>query len=484
MGLKIYFLSCIGLILFPIACKCKVYYSERLPFNLRCSNYLSKELKHEINSYRDIVQHIMEQIQSAPLKDVLYDEYTKFIDKFGARPSGSKVLEESIDYMVNLTIKYGTDTEEVIEVKTEELEVPHWVRGEESVKMIRPRLKNIAVIGLGSSVPTPKEGIEAELIVVRSFHDLEQLPKNDVKGKIVLFDREYTDYEENVKYRIRGASKAARKGAVATLIKSITPFSLYTTHTGEQDYKKSVVNIPAGAITIEDSLLLRRLFDRGEKVILKIVMQSTYDTKISRNTIIDLKGVLYPEKKVIVSGHIDSVDVGEGAMDDGGGMFISWFVPVGLKLLRLVSKRTVRSILWTAEEPGLIGAAAYLKRHIQELDNITFIMESDEGTFNPRGLDVAGSNGARCMIAQILKLFRPIDTLTENDEPGSDITLFTRKGVPGASLLNDNERYFWYHHSRADTLSVQNKDDVVKCAAFWAAVSYVISDLSVDIPRD
>ncbi|VVD01112.1 unnamed protein product [Leptidea sinapis] len=350
--------------------------------------------------------------------------------------------------------------------------------------MIRPRLKNIAVIGLGSSVPTPKEGIEAELIVVRSFHDLDQLHNDDVKGKIVLFDQDYTNYGETVIYRVEGASKAARKGAVATLIRSITPFSLYTTHTGSQNYEEGVVKIPVGAITIEDTLLLRRLFDRGEKIILKIIMQSSYDTKISRNTIIDLKGVLYPEKYVIVSGHIDSWDVGEGAIDDGGGMFISWLVPVALKNLKVKSKRTLRSILWTAEEPGLIGAAAYLERHIQELDNITFIMESDEGTFNPRGLDVAGSKRARCIIAEVLKLFPPMDNMTESDAPGSDITLFIKKGIPGASLLNDNDKYFWYHHSQADTLNVQKKKDVIKCAAFWAAVSYVISDLSEDIPRD
>ncbi|KAI5641184.1 peptidase family m28 domain-containing protein [Phthorimaea operculella] len=208
-----------------------------------------------------------------------------------------------------------------------------------------------------------------------------------------------------------------------------------------------------------------------------------FKRSISRNTFIDLKGEIQPDKLVLVSGHIDSWDVGQGAIDDGGGMFISWFVPIALKRLGIKPRRTIRAALWTAEELGLIGSAAYLRKHVDELDNIHFILESDEGTFTPLGLDVAGSQKTKCIIAEILKLFSPIDKMRTSKYPGSDMSQFVAKGVPGASLLNQNERYFYYHHSNADSLDAQNMTAVVECAAFWTAVSYVIADISEDFPK-
>ncbi|XP_026749511.2 carboxypeptidase Q-like [Galleria mellonella] len=439
---------------------------------------LKPELIKEIASYKNVTRTIMDEIISNGYGRTMYKQYSDFIDTFGARPSGSITLEKSIDHMINLTIENGLN-----DVTTEEVEVPHWVRGLESVVMLSPRQKNIAVIGLGTSVSTPPDGITAEIIVISSFKELENTDDKYIKGKIVLFDAHYVTYGDTVIYRSQGASKASKKGAVASLIRSITPFSIYSPHTGAQFYEANVTKIPTAAITLEDADLLRRLQDDGEKIIINIKMFSTYDQKKSRNTIVDLKGKEQPEKLVIVSGHIDSWDVGQGAMDDGGGMIISWFTPVILNLLQLKPRRTIRAILWTSEEPGLIGAAAYLNKHIHELSNINFIMESDEGTFSPRGLDVAGSKIARCIVGEVLKLFSPIDEMTNSGGPGSDITLFVNKGIPGASLLNKNERYFWFHHSEGDTMNVQNMADVVDCAAFWAAVSYVIADISVDIPR-
>nr|XP_021191973.2 carboxypeptidase Q [Helicoverpa armigera] len=438
---------------------------------------LDAKLVEEIASYENVTKHIMEEIRTN-FGEVMYNEYTRFIDTFGARPSGTEVLERSIDHMINLTKQHGLN-----DVTTEELQVPHWVRVHESASMLQPHVKNIAILGFGSSVSTPPDGITAEAIVINSFDELDKTDKKNIEGKIVVFDAHYVTYGDTVVYRSQGASKAAKKGAVATLVRSITPFSIYSPHTGAQYYEKNVPKIPTAAITLEDADLMRRLQNAGDKIVLHIKMLSTFDTKTSRNTLVDLKGSVHPEKLVIVSGHIDSWDVGQGAMDDGGGMMISWFTPVILNILKLKPKRTVRAILWTAEEPGLIGAQAYLKKHMNDLDNINFIMESDEGTFKPLGLDVAGSKKARCIVKEVLKQFAPINKLTNSGYPGSDIVIFVHQGVPGASLLNENERYFWYHHSEGDTMNVQTMKDVVDCAAFWAAFSYVIADLSVDIPR-
>lgn len=360
------------------------------------------------------------------------------------------------------------------------------MRGEEKFTLLKPREKKIDALGLGSSVGTPPEGITAEVIVVSSFEKFSTLSEQDVKGKIVLFDPAYESYSATNIYRTTSASIAAEKGAVASLVRSITPFSISSPHTGQQNYAPNVVKIPTAAIAIEDADLLRRMYDRGEKIEVHIQMSAkTHDDKISRNTLVDFKGTEQPEKLVIVSGHIDSWDVGQGAMDDGGGVFISWAVPVILQRLNLRPKRTVRSIFWTAEEPGLIGAIAYEERHRNESHNINFIMESDEGTFAPLGLEVAGTQEARCIIAEVLKLFESINasTLVESNSPSSDINVIIDTGVPGAGLYNDNYRYFWFHHTEGDMMNVQSPEELDLGAAMWAAAAYVIADISTDIPR-
>ncbi|KAM3967946.1 carboxypeptidase Q-like isoform 2-T2 [Aphomia sociella] len=402
------------------------------------------------------------------------------MNKFGARPSGSQILENSIDYMKELSRE-----EDIKDISTEEVKVPHWVRGKEKLTMLEPRVKNIGLLGLGLSVSTPNDGITAEVVVIRNFTELENTGEDKIKGKIVLYDPIFTTYGKTVAYRSQGATKAAEKGAVASLVRSIAPFSINSPHTGMQRYGENITKIPTAAITLEDADLIRRIITRGEKVVLKLEMTSSYDTKISRNTIIDYKGRERPESLVIISGHIDSWDVGQGAMDDGGGLFISWAVPVILKRLSLRPKRTIRSIFWTGEELGLVGAYAYEQKHGNESDNINFIMESDEGTFAPLGLAVAGNQEARCIIAEILKLFKSINasTLIEDDSPGSDINIIISKGVPGASLYNDNAKYFWFHHSEGDTMNVENEHELDLGTAFWTAVAYIISDITVDIPR-
>ena len=351
--------------------------------------------------------------------------------------------------------------------------------------MLEPRKKKMAVLGLGRSVSTPIQGLTAEVVVISNFTQLENTPAEEIKGKIVLYVPIFTTYGETVIYRSQGASKASAKGAIASLVRSITPFSIDAPHTGSQNYEEGVTPIPTAAITLEDADLITRISNRGEKVKLHILMYSTLETKKSRNTLVDLKGSKDPEKLVIVSGHIDSWDVGQGAMDDGGGLFISWAAPVILKRLNLIPKRTIRAIFWTAEELGLIGAHAYADAHKNETHNINFIMESDEGTFAPLGLAVGGNHKTRCIVAEILKLFQSINasTLVESDAPGSDISIFTGNGIPGASLHNDDSKYFWFHHTEADTMNVETTENLDLGAAFWTAVAYIIADLSFDIPR-
>nr|XP_049696856.1 carboxypeptidase Q isoform X1 [Helicoverpa armigera] len=446
----------------------------------KCHETLGDELVEEIWGYENVKDEILDYVLNGEFKGKTYDELAKFVDKFGARPSGTEVLEKSIDYMIELSKQEGLN-----DIVTEDVEVPRWKRGEEKITMLEPREKDIALLGLGRSVSTPAEGITAEVIVISNFTQLENTPDEQVKGKIVLYVPIFTTYGETVVYRSQGATKASAKGAVASLVRSITPFSIHTPHTGSQTYGDGVVPIPTAAISLEDADLITRIHNRGEKVVLHILMISSLETKVSRNTLIDLKGSKVPEKLVIVSGHIDSWDVGQGAMDDGGGLFISWAAPVIMKRLNLTPKRTVRAIFWTAEELGLVGAYAYEKAHRNESHNINFIMESDEGTFAPLGLAAAGNEKTLCIVAEVLKLFQSINasTLVVEDSPGSDIAIFTGNGIPGASLHNDNSKYFWFHHTEGDTMNVESPEELDLGAAFWTAVAYIIADISVDIPR-
>jgi carboxypeptidase Q len=442
---------------------------------------LSDALKKEIASYAPVVQKIINTAVNGTFKGITYNELALFVDKFGNRISGSQNLENAIDYMINKSVAYGLDN-----VHGEEVKVPHWVRGSESATLVEPRNKSMYILGLGNSVGTPPEGILAEVLVVKSFNDLKEKAAS-AKGKIIVYNQDFVSYGTTVPYRSKGATEAAKVGGVASLIRSITPFSLNTPHTGMQTYGENVTQIPTACITIEDAHLLQRLQDEGYtiKILLQMGAQILPDVT-SRNTVVELTGTEQPEKVVIVSGHLDSWDVGEGAMDDGGGVFISWGALALLKSLGLKAKRTIRGIFWTAEEFGYVGAYGYAKDHANETDNFVFVMESDIGTFNPVGLEYAAGAAGGCIINEIMQLLAPINATQTRQSPsvGSDIEIWTSDGIPGASLDTQNDKYFWYHHTPADTLEAENPSALDKNSALWASVAYVIADLSVDFPRD
>lgn len=365
------------------------------------------------------------------------------------------------------------------------LQVPYWIRGDESATMLKPRIKKLPMLGLGYSVATPPEGIVAEAVVVQNFEELEALPAEQVLNKIVVYDQPYTSYGESGSYRRIGASEASKRGAIAALVRSITPFSLATPHTGMQMYLENVTKIPVAAITHEDADMLWRQQKRGENIVIHLKMSALLETKISRNMVADLKGSDNSKKLVIISGHIDSWDVGDGSMDDAAGCFISWVAPIVLKELNLIPKRTLRTILFTAEEFGVIGAQAYEAQHKEDNEHISFLMESDLGTFAPLGLYYDGSKDGECMMREILKLFVSINaTEIILEDPAPDISVWTTQGYPGVGLYTDNPRYFWFHHSDGDTLNVIDPNILDVTAAFWAAVSYIIADMKYDVPRD
>lgn len=441
--------------------------------------YLSDDLVEEIDSYAPTVQRIIDEAMQGSFKGTTWQDLATFVDKFGSRFAGTQVLEDSIDYILSESINLGLDN-----VHGEAATVPRWVRGSESATLLQPRLKNLALLGLGYSVGTPEEGITANAVVVNSFAELKKRAE-EIPGKIVVYNQKFVSYGETVQYRSSGASRAAELGAVAALIRSVTPYSLYTPHTGMMSYAENVTKIPAACITVEDATLLGRMADRGETVVINLKMEAKrYPDTQSRNVIADITGSSAPEKVVVVSGHIDSWDVGQGAMDDGGGIFISWTALKLLKHLGLRSRRTIRMIMWTAEELGLLGAQQYIQNHAAENGNMQFVMESDFGTFSPTGLEFTANKTVECVLQRIMPLLAPLgDMQLKSPCTQPDISFWIKAGVPGAGLLNRNEKYFYYHHSNADTMLAENPKALDMNTALFAAVAYVLADLSVDLPR-
>lgn len=438
-----------------------------------------ERIKEEVASYKDIAKSIINLAVYGSAQNRSYERLALFVDTIGNRISGSDNLKNAIKYMYK-----ALQEDKLQNVSLEAVKIPHWERGKESAMMIQPRKKNLAILGLGGSVGTPAEGITAEVIVVSSFDELHRRAA-EAKGKIVVYNQPFISYGETVQYRSRGASEAAKVGAVASLIRSIASFSINSPHTGWQYYESGVQKIPTACITIEDAELMARLASRGVTIVVSLNMGAVqHPDADSFNTVAEIVGSKYPEQVVIVSGHLDSWDVGQGAMDDGGGAFISWEALSLIKDLGLRPKRTIRLVLWTGEEQGGVGANQYYDKHKKDIANMDLVMEADSGTFMPLGMQFSGKPEARAIMSEVMKLLEPINiTKLYDNADGTDISFWMEAGVPGASLLDDISKYFWFHHSEGDTMTVQNPILMNLCAAIWTVVAYAVADLEEMLPR-
>ena len=421
-----------------------------------------------------------DRIIDAALKDsTAWNRLAEMTEKFGNRLSGTAALEQTIDWVIALMKEDGLQN-----VRGEPAMVPVWVRGEESARMVRPRVQNLPMLGLGGSIATPPGGITADVLVVGSFSDL-TAKAAQASGKIVLFDVPFTNYGETVQYRARGAVAAAKVGAVGALVRSVTPYSQRTPHTGGMSYDSTVRRIPAAAITVEDAEMIHRLVDRGERVRVTLEMSAkTLPDAPSRNVMGELVGSEKPDEIVVFGGHIDSWDVGRGAMDDGGGVVVAWEAVRLLKRLGLKPKRTIRVVGWTNEENGGRGGQAYRDAHRAEVDNHVLAIESDGGVFKPRGFSFTGSDAAVDMLKQIALLLDRIDAgAIVKGGGGADIGPIMALGVPGLGLNVDGTKYFWYHHTDADTIDKLDPNDMARCVAAMAVMAYVAADMPETLPR-
>jgi carboxypeptidase Q len=418
-------------------------------------------------------------IAAATADSAAFARLTLLTDAFGHRFSGSESLERAIDWILT---EMRADSLE--NVRGEPVMVPRWVRGNESLRLLAPRPRSLPMLGLGGSVATPPEGLTADVLVVGSFDELRERSA-EARGKIVLFDVPFTTYGQTVAYRANGAVEAARAGAVGSLVRSVTPYSQQTPHTGGMRYDSAVTRIPHAAITVEDATMMRRMQERGERVRVNLTMSArTLPDVQSRNVVAELRGSERPDEVVVLGGHIDSWDVGTGAMDDAGGSVAAWEAVKLMRRLGLRPRRTVRVVLWTNEENGLRGANAYRDAHRAELDGHVLAIESDAGVFRPTGFNFTGGDSAFAIVRSIGALLAPIgaDTVTRPGG-GADIGPLMALGVPGMGLAVDGTRYFWYHHTDADTIDKLDPAEVARCVAALAVMAFIVADLPDPLPR-
>lgn len=433
---------------------------------------------NNISDYQDEADRI---IQAALDDDQAFDTFTRFVDLYPHRLSGSQKLENAIDWILAEMRKQPFDR-----VSSQKVMVPHWVRGEESATLLSPYELDLPMLGLGGSVATPDGGIEAEVLVVENFEDLHE-KADQAEGKIVVYNIPFDGYGKTVKYRYQGGIEAAKVGAVASLIRSLGPYSMQTPHTGNSSYEEGVKKIPQGAITPEHAMLMHRLQKMGQPIKMKLSMNAqTLPDAPSRNVLAEIKGSEHPEEVIVLGGHIDAWDVGQGAMDDAGGCFAAWEAVMLMKKLGLKLKRTVRVVMWTNEENGLQGGTVYRDsvKSNGTLDDHVLAIESDSGVFDPRGFGFSGSDAAFEMITKIGKLLDSIDSGTINKGGGgADIGPIMREGVPGMGLEVDGSRYFWYHHSPADTIDKLDEQEYKECIATLAVMAYVVADMPERLPK-
>ena len=398
-------------------------------------------------------------------------------DRIGNRLSGSTGLEKAVLWAADQMKADG-----LVNVVTPRVKVPHWVRGNENASIIEPIGKPMAILGLGGSVATPKKGVTAEVVPVASFDELDKKGRSAIEGKIVLFNVPYEGYGRTVTYRHTGASRAARLGAVAALVRSITPVSLQSPHTGALEYNEALPKIPAAAVTIEDATLIQRLTDAGNRVTVHLEMEGrTLPDADSANVIGEIPGWEKPEQIVVIGGHIDSWDVGAGAQDDGSGIITALEAAHLIHNLGLKPRRTLRVVFWTNEENGGAGGLAYREWVGDAVRNHVAAIEMDGGAEKPSGFGVTSRGDGQAILSKVREIGKLLDRIDAGSiQPGgggADIAAIMRDGVPGLAVRTVGTHYFDWHHSRADTADKVKLEDLRANIAAMAVMAYVLADM-------
>lgn len=439
----------------------------------------------------------MRQLRSAALRDDYgYERLAHLSDNIGPRPVGSLQAAAAVDYVAGELRRLGLD------VRFEKVRVPRWVRGEERCELVEypgqvpGTTQKIVIAALGGmGVATPRDGITAEVLIVSSLAELAALPRDKVAGKIVLFNKRFDGrmadsgfafdaYESAVGVRNSGRLAASKAGAAAVLVRSVGGTDFRVVHVGATDYENAA-RIPAAAITAEDADLIVRLSSQGP-VRLRLVQSSDLHEEVdSYNVIADLKGTEHPEQVVIVSGHIDSWDLGTGALDDGAGVAIAMATARLLHEQNLRPRRTIRIVAWMGEERGLVGARSYAKEHASEMANHFAAIETDSGAGHAMGIYITGDQALATLFQPVAEVLEASGAgiVRDSKEPAPDLIPLYFRGVPAFAPIQDTRKYFDYHHTAADTLDKVDRQELRENIAVVAVLSFALATMNQELPR-
>lgn len=439
----------------------------------------------------------LEKLQSAALaSDYAYRQTAYLSNNIGPRLSGSKQAQRAVEYVADEMRKLGA------EVRLQKVKVPHWERGIETGELVsfsgmaEGTTQKVVLTALGGSVATPASGLTADVVVVNNYDELNELGRAGVEGKVVLFNSKFDQalsdsgfgsqaYGQAVQYRGGGASAAARLGAVASLVRSAGGSQNRLAHTGGVHYSDDAPRVPAAAVSYEDAETIAYLAKMGQVRIHLVLTPKTNPDADSFNVIADLKGSEKPDEVVVVSGHLDSWDLGTGALDDAAGIAVSMQILKLVKDLKLKPKRTIRFIAYMNEENGLAGGTAYAAEQRANVAKHFAAIESDLGASNTVGILFAGKSEALPYLDPISKILLKQGSALVQQQGGvaADIGPLTQLGVPSFAPWFDTRTYFNYHHTAADTFDKVDPKLLAKCGSMMAVLAYGLANLEQPLPR-
>jgi carboxypeptidase Q len=408
-------------------------------------------------------------------------------DGIGPRPAGSENERKAIAWALEKMKAIGLQN-----VRAEPTTVPHWVRGAEHAELVLPESHKLAITALGGSVETPEEGLEADVIEAPSLEAVEALAAEDVRGKILFINvpMERTRSEEGYTRAspVRGgaAVAAAKKGAAAVLIRSIATGNSRFPHTGAMRLDDAVPKIPAAALAVPDSMMLGRFFKAKKAVRIRMTAGGrSLPDEPSANVVGEIVGQEKPEDVVLIGAHLDSWDLGTGALDDGAG--VAMVLETGNLIAHAPERprRTVRVVLFANEEFGLSGARAYAEAHQAELKSHVLAMEADFGAGGAYELSyLAGPSAAEPMAELSAPLSAlGVGTAVKGERLGADLLPLRAAGVPMAEMAQDATTYFDYHHSADDTFDKIDPPTLAQATAVFATFTYAVSRSTRDLGR-
>ena len=411
-----------------------------------------------------------------------YSNLKNLCKEVGHRLSGSKGAEKAVQWGKIVLNRYGLDS-----IWLQPIKVPHWERGNvERLDVIggKNNIYSTSCTALGGSVGTDGGVISGEIIEVNSWEEMRTIGKKKIKGKFVFYNRPmnptfistFMAYGRCVDQRHMGASEAAKFGAIGVIVRSMTLKMDKNPHTGSMQYNDSVTKIPAVAISTVDAHHLGEMLEKDPKIKAKMKLScQTHPDADSYNVIGEIKGSEYPDKVIVVGGHLDSWDIGEGAHDDGAGVVQSIEVLKLFKQMGITPKYTIRCILFMNEENGNRGGLSYAEYVKQEGEEHLMAIETDRGGFTPRGFSIDGTEEQLKIVQGYEQLFEPYNLhIFKRGYSGVDIGPLRDGKICLLGLVPDSQRYFDFHHAPTDTFENVNQRELELGAAALTSIIYLI----------